>query len=50
MHVRLRANGGRIAELEPRAREITRHHLGEIGSLWELLLSRNLATDAVGNP
>lgn len=51
VHVRLRAQAaGRIAELEPRAREITRHHLGEIGSLWELLLTRNLATDAVGNP
>ena len=37
----------RVAELTPRAKEITRHHLAEIGSLWELLLQRNLATDGL---
>jgi S-adenosylmethionine synthetase len=46
VHVRLRAETpGRVAELTPRAREITRDHLARIGSLWELLLSRNVATD-----
>ena len=46
VHVRLRAETpGRVAELTPRTREITRDHLARIGSLWELLLSRNVATD-----
>ena len=46
VHVRLRGETpGRAAELAPRAREITRHHLEGIGTLWESLLSRNLATD-----
>lgn len=46
VHVRLRAEiPGRAAELATRAREITRHHIEGIGSLWELLLSRNIATD-----
>ena len=46
VHVRLRADTpGRVAELAPRAREITRRNLEGIGSLWELLLSRSLATD-----
>lgn len=46
VHVRLRAETpGRAAELATPAREITRHHLEGIGSLWELLLSRNIATD-----
>ncbi|OGI42528.1 MAG: S-adenosylmethionine synthase [Candidatus Muproteobacteria bacterium RBG_16_64_11] len=45
VHVRLRAETpGQVAELTPRATEITRHHLAEIGSLWELLLQRNLAS------
>ena len=44
--LRLRADSpGQVAELAPRAREITREHLEGIGSLWEQLLSRNLATD-----
>ena len=50
VHVRLRAETpGRVAELAPRAKEITRHHLAEIGSLWERLLSHNLATDRLGS-
>jgi S-adenosylmethionine synthetase len=44
VHVQLRAETpGRVTELAPRAREITRGHLEDIGSLWEQLLSRNLA-------
>ena len=31
-------------------REITRHHVGPIGSLRGLLLSHNLARDRAGNP
>ncbi len=34
----------RAAELAPRAREIARAHLDAIGTLWEDLLTRNLAT------
>ena len=50
VHVRLRAETpGREAELAPRAREITRHHLAEISALWELLLSHNLAMDRLGS-
>jgi S-adenosylmethionine synthetase len=46
VHVRLRTETpGRVAELAPYAREIAHHHLKGIGSLWELLLSRNIATD-----
>jgi S-adenosylmethionine synthetase len=50
VHVRLRAETpARVAEVAPRAKEITRHHLAEISSLWELLLSHNFATDALGS-
>ena len=50
VHVRVRAETTtRVAELAPRADEIARRHLAEIGSLWELLLSHNLATDRVGS-
>jgi S-adenosylmethionine synthetase len=46
VHVRLRAETpGQVAELAPRAQEITRLHIEGIGLLWELLLSRNIATD-----
>lgn len=43
--LRLRVEtAARAAELAPRAREIARVHLDGLGSLWEDLLSRNLAT------
>jgi S-adenosylmethionine synthetase len=44
VHVRLRAESARrMAELAPRAREIARDHVAAIGSLWQELVSRNLA-------
>lgn len=50
VHVQLRAETpSRVPELAPRAREITRRHLADISSLWELLLSHNLATDGLGS-
>jgi S-adenosylmethionine synthetase len=50
VHVRLcPETPARVAELAPRAKEITRHHLAEINSLWELLLSHNLARDGLGS-
>jgi S-adenosylmethionine synthetase len=46
VYLRLRADDARrVAELAPRAREIAREHVAGIGSLWQDLLSRNLATD-----
>jgi len=43
--IRLRVDTpARAAELAPRAREIARAHLDAIGTLWEDLLTRNLAT------
>ena len=48
-HVQIRADTpARVAEMAPRAKEITRHHLADISALWELLLSHNLATDMMG--
>lgn len=50
VHLRLgAATPGQIAAVTPRAKEITRHHLREIGSLWELLLSHNLAIDGIAS-
>jgi S-adenosylmethionine synthetase len=50
VHLRLRAETPmRVEELTPRAEDITRHHLEEIGSLWELLLLHNLATDGLAS-
>lgn len=48
--IRLRVDApARASELAPRAREIARAHLDAIGTLWEDLLTRNLAThDATG--
>lgn len=49
VHLRLRAeNAARRAALALRAQEIARSHLSEIGSLWELLLTHNLATRQLG--
>jgi len=43
--LRLRApSAQRVSELAPRAREIAWHHLRAVGSLWQELSTRNLAT------
>ncbi|WP_018936280.1 methionine adenosyltransferase [Thioalkalivibrio sp. ALJ24] len=43
--VRLRAESAeQAAALAPRAEAIARHHLAQAGSLWERLISQNLAT------
>lgn len=48
VELRLRAaTPGQLAAVTPRATEIARHHLQEIGSLWELLLLHNLAIDGI---
>jgi S-adenosylmethionine synthetase len=49
VHLRLRPEAARaVADLAPSAREIACRHLDGIGSLWLLLLSRNLAQGWVG--
>jgi S-adenosylmethionine synthetase len=49
VHVRLRAETpALVTKMSPRAQEITRQHLEEISSLWERLLSHNLARDGLG--
>ena len=43
--IRLRSDTAELmADLAPRAKDIVRQHLAGIGSLWEDLLTRNLAT------
>jgi S-adenosylmethionine synthetase len=47
-HLRLRTDhSGQVATLAPRAREIARQYFDRIGSLWERLLARNIATDGI---
>jgi len=49
VHVRLRGEStGMAAALAPRAERLARDHVADIGSLWEPLLTRNLATDQSG--
>lgn len=49
VHVRLRGEStGTAAALAPRAERLARDHVAEIGSLWEPLLMRNLATEQIG--
>lgn len=44
--MRLRTDDPRlVADVSPRAEAITRERLARIGTLWEALLTRNLATD-----
>ncbi|PYG00382.1 S-adenosylmethionine synthetase [Thioalkalivibrio sp. ALE21] len=46
--IRLRAESAeQAAALAPRAEAIARHHLARVGSLWEGLLSQNLATQSL---
>lgn len=49
VHVRLRGEStGMAAALAPRAELLTRDHVADIGSLWGPLLTRNLATEQIG--
>lgn len=48
VHIRLRTEyPDQIAGMVTRAREITREHLTKIGTLWERLLSHNIAMDGI---
>jgi S-adenosylmethionine synthetase len=49
VHLRLRTDATMgVAELAPQAKDIAHRHLGEIASLWKLLLTHNLAMDRPG--